>query len=73
MVLNMKKFLKVLIILLLVVLVAWGIIFGVDYKRCSNFKKPVFVIERNGKYYGLGYKVIIQKDSYFDNYNSKVS
>ena len=58
----MKKFLKVLIILLLVVLVAWGIIFGVDYKRCSNFKKPVFVIERNGKYYGLGYKVIIQKD-----------
>ena len=58
----MKRFLKILVILVLVILVVWGIIFRVDYKRCSNFEKPIFVVEKNGKYYGLGYKVIVEKD-----------
>lgn len=64
----MKKFLKVLGIILLSLIVLWCIIFTVDYIRCKNFKMPIFVVPGetqdnggSGIYYGLGYKVEIEK------------
>ena len=64
----MKKSLKILISIIVAVIVLWGIIFFIDYSRCSNFKQPIFVVARetaddggSGIYYGLGYKVKIEK------------
>lgn len=64
----MKKSLKILISVIVVLIVIWGIIFFVDYSRCSNLKEPIFVIAGvtaddggSGTYYGLGYKVKMQK------------
>lgn len=64
----MKKVLKVLGIIVLLLIVLWCIIFTIDYIKCSNFKMPIFVIPGEtaddggyGTYYGLGYKVEIEK------------
>jgi len=65
----MNKILKMLIIILVTILVLWVIVFTIDYVRCSNFKEPVFVVAGetaddggSGIYYGLGYKVKIEKN-----------
>ena len=60
----MKKLITIIIILIAL----WGIIFFIDYSRCSNFKEPIFVVAGvtaddggSGTYYGLGYKVKMEK------------
>ena len=60
----MKKAVSIIVILI----ISWGIGFFIDYIRCSNFKEPIFVVTRDtaddggsGTYYGLGYKVKIEK------------
>ena len=59
---------KVVIIVLAILIILWGIIFFIDYSRCSHFKEPIFVVAGvtaddggSGTYYGLGYKVKIEK------------
>lgn len=65
----MNKKIKLLITILLSLILLWGIIFGIDYFRCSNFKMPIFVIPGDtaddggsGTYYGLGYSVEVEKN-----------
>ena len=65
----MNKVLKIVISILGVILVLWGLIFTIDYVRCSSFLEPLFVIAGqiaddggSGIYYGLGYKVKIEKN-----------
>ena len=65
----MNKILKIVISIVGVILVLWGLIFTIDYVRCSSFLEPVFVIAGqtaddggSGTYYGLGYKVKIEKN-----------
>ena len=60
----MKKVVNIIVILIIL----WSIAFFIDYLRCSNFKEPIFVVTRDiaddggsGTYYGLGYKVKIEK------------
>ena len=64
----MKKRLKIIICVILVIMIFWGIIFFIDYSRCKDFKEPVFVVAGEmvedtctGVYYGLGYKVEVEK------------
>ena len=64
----MNKTLKIIIGIILIILVLWGIIFFIDYNRCSNLKMPIFVKAKitaddggSGTYYGLGYKVEVKK------------
>lgn len=64
----MKIGFKILISVIIILLVLWGTIFFIDYSRCSNFKEPIFVLAGitaddggSGIYYGLGYKVKIEK------------
>ena len=59
---------KIVIIIFAVLIVLWGVIFFIDYSRCCNFKEPIFVVAGitaddggSGIYYGLGYKVKIEK------------
>lgn len=59
---------KMIISIIVVLIVLWGIIFFIDYSRCSNFKEPIFVVAGvttddggSGTYYGLGYKVKMEK------------
>jgi hypothetical protein len=54
--------------MVVVLILLWTIIFLVDYSRCSNFKEPIYVVAGEtaddggtGTYYGLGYKVEIEK------------
>ena len=65
----MNKILKTVISILGLILVLWGLIFTIDYVRCSRFLEPVFVIAGetaddggSGVYYGLGYKVKVEKN-----------
>ena len=65
----MNKVLRIVISILGVILVLWGLVFTVDYVRCSNLMEPVFVVAGqtaddggSGIYYGLGYKVKIEKN-----------
>ena len=60
---------KVVISILVILIVLWGVIFFIDYSRCSQFKEPIFVVAGetvddggSGIYYGLGYKVKIEKN-----------
>ena len=64
----MKKSLKILISIIVILILLWGVIFFTDYSRCSNFKVPIFVVAGvtaddggSGTYYGLGYKVKVEK------------
>lgn len=71
----MNKVAKIIIGVLIVIVVIWGIIFAIDYNRCSNMKQPIFVILKQSTdfslktetYQGLGYKVEVQKDVTKDN------
>ena len=65
----MNKILKIVISILGVISVLWGLLFTIDYVRCSSFLEPVFVMAGetaddggSGIYYGLGYKVKIEKN-----------
>ena len=44
MVSRMNKILKTIFILVGLILVLWGIIFTIDYVKCSNFQEPIFVV-----------------------------
>ena len=59
---------KIVVSVLIGLIVLWGIIFCIDYSRCSHFKEPIFVVAGttaddggSGTYYGLGYKVKMEK------------
>lgn len=65
----MNKVLRIVISILGVILVLWGLVFTIDYVRCSNLMEPVFVVAGqtaddggSGIYYGLGYKVKVEKN-----------
>ena len=65
----MNKKIKVILIIVLSLILLWGVIFAIDYIRCSNFKMPIFVIPGetaddggSGIYYGLGYSVDVKKN-----------
>ena len=60
---------KIVISIIIALIVLWGIIFFIDYSRCANFKEPIFVVSGvtaddggSGTYYGLGYKVKMEKN-----------
>ena len=60
---------KIVISVLIALIALWGVIFFIDYSRCSHFKEPIFVIAGvtaddggSGTYYGLGYKVKMEKN-----------
>ena len=64
---EMKKVLKIVLIIIGVILILGLIFFGVDYYRVKNQEKPIFCIENPAgeasdggtkEYWGLGYKVI---------------
>lgn len=64
----MKKGFKLLITVIVILIVLWVVIFCIDYFRCRSFKEPIFVVAGitaddggSGMYYGLGYKVRIEK------------
>lgn len=52
--------------ILLVLLLVWGCLFGVDYARCMDLQKPLFTVAStaddggSGTYHGLGYRVEIE-------------
>ena len=59
---------KIVIAILVVLVVLWGVMFFIDYSRCSHLKEPIFVVAGvtaddggSGIYYGLGYKVKMEK------------
>lgn len=65
----MKKSLKIIRVVIIILIILWGVIFLIDYTRCTNFKKPIFVISGknvndrgSGTYYGLGYEVEIENN-----------
>lgn len=64
----MSKSIKVIIGIVVTLIILWGIIFAIDYSRCANLKMPIFVMPEDvaddggsGTYYGLGYKVEVEK------------
>ena len=64
----MSKTLKLVIGIILTIIVLWGVVFFIDYSRCSNLKMPIFVVGKeiaddggSGTYYGLGYRVEVEK------------
>ncbi len=65
----MKKVGKIIIGILIAILIVWGIIFGIDYIRCSRLKEPIFAIlkqstdftQKKETYQGLGYRVEVEK------------
>ena len=70
MVVFMKKNLKLIIGIIIGIIVIFGIIFLIDYNRCSNLKEPIFVVPikendltlKNTVYQGLGYRVEVKKN-----------
>ena len=65
----MKRILKVIIGIIILLIILWGIIFFIDYTKCAKLEMPIFVIARetaddggSGTYYGLGYKVEVEKN-----------
>lgn len=66
----MNKCIKIVICVLIAIIGIWGIIFLIDYNRCSNMKEPIFVISKKENdlsmksvtYQGLGYRVEVVKD-----------
>lgn len=66
----MNKKLKIVIGIIIGAICLYGIIFTIDYNRCSNMKEPIFAIhkEKNNLsnktivYQGLGYKVKVEKN-----------
>ena len=70
MVVVMNKIVKIIIGILIAILVIWGIIFAIDYTRCSNLKEPIFTMSKQENnlniksitYQCLGYKVEVVKN-----------
>lgn len=66
----MHKSIKIVIGILIVVIVIWGIMFAIDYRRCSSLKEPIFTISKQENdlsiksitYQGLGYRAQVVKD-----------
>lgn len=66
----MNKSIKIIIGILISIVIIWGVIFAIDYTRCSNLKEPIFVISKQENdlniksitYQGLGYKVEVRKN-----------
>lgn len=65
----MRKSFKILVSIIIMLVFIWGIIFFIDYNKCANLKMPIFVIAKETAddggskiYYGLGYKVKIEKN-----------
>ena len=65
----MNKSVKVVISIVLILISLWVIIFFIDFMRCASFKMPIFVVAGetaddggSGIYYGLGYKVKMEKN-----------
>lgn len=65
---------KIVIYIMVLILILWGIIFCIDYTKCSNLSMPVFVVPSKtaddggtGMYYGLGYKVYVKKHISVEN------
>ncbi len=68
----MKKSIKMLIGIIIGIIIILGIIFFIDYTKVSNLKIPIFVIEKGHQdnittYFGLGYKVDVEKYHSKDN------
>ena len=64
----MNKSLKIVVSIIIILISLWVIIFAIDFMRCASFKMPIFVVPGetaddggSGTYYGLGYKVEIEK------------
>lgn len=70
MVVFMNKSVKIIIGILIAIVIIWGIIFAIDYNRCSNLKEPIFIISKQENdlniksitYQCLGYKVEVVKN-----------
>lgn len=66
----MNKSIKIVIGILIAIVGIWGIIFSIDYNRCSNMKEPIFTISKQENdlsiksitYQGLGYRVEVVKN-----------
>jgi len=66
----MKKNVKIILGCIIAIIVLWGILFAIDYTRCSRMKEPLFVILKQSTdlstktetYQGLGYTVEVQKN-----------
>jgi DNA-binding NtrC family response regulator len=66
--------LKKTILSIVIFIILLSIIFCIiDYNRVKNYKAPIFVIKHNNKdtfeiaYYGLGYKIIRNPDTFYIN------
>lgn len=64
----MKKYKKILLIIICIIIVCWLAIFTTNYIRSNSLKTPVFAFAAetsddggSGTYYGLGYKVEVKK------------
>ena len=42
----MNKSIKIVIGIIITIIIIWGIIFTIDYYRCSNMKEPIFTISK---------------------------
>ena len=66
----MNKSIKIVIGIFIAIVVIWGIIFAIDYNRCSNMKEPIFAISKQENdlsiksitYQGLGYRAQVVKN-----------
>ncbi len=66
----MNKGIKIVMGIFIAIVVIWGIIFAIDYNRCSNMKEPIFVISRHENdlsiksitYQCLGYRAQVVKN-----------
>ena len=76
----MNKSIKIVIGILIGLLILWGIIFAIDYNRCSNMKEPIFAISKKENdlsiksitYQCLGYRVEVVKNV-SDEYGEQIT
>lgn len=76
----MNKSIKIVIGIFIAIVVIWGIIFVIDYNRCSNMKEPIFAISmqendlsiKSITYQGLGYRVEVVKNV-SDEYGEQIT
>lgn len=62
-----KKSTKVILTIITVIIVCWLMMFIIDYNKCLNLEKPIFVVpvgtaddSGSGTYQGLGYSVELE-------------
>lgn len=71
----MNKRVKIIIGVIITIIVIWGVIFAIDYTKCSNMQQPIFVVlkgetnlsQEEETYQGLGYRVEVTKDVTLEN------